>query len=346
MASKTFLVVCNSGIGNTVLAVPLILRLRHLMPDAKIICAGKSVNMVLIDVPDLVDGVFHIDCDTNLLVYMLRNRSFFIFDTCFITCTSYNAYKLRTMRLLGIVRRIVGINHENTAEGLLDEALPFDSSVHESDMNLSLIDSRMSPDVLPDLFLRDGEIDAARKALSDLALDKGLFVVFHLGWVPESSYKAFPRSLFLRFVDHVRSLGFKPLVIGSDCEIEFVKRFVDVRRAGIALHASGDIRISASILSMARCLVSVDTGIMHIASAVGTPVIAIFGPSNMARCAPIPKFDGQVHILRNEELELCLGCRERWGLHGCFFNRECLSGIDFDKAKSLLSETLLHSSAS
>jgi ADP-heptose:LPS heptosyltransferase len=47
------------------------------------------------------------------------------------------------------------------------------------------------------------------------------------------------------------------------------------------------IREVAAILSLARLVISNDTGIMHVAAAVGTPVLSLFGPTDPEQWAPI-----------------------------------------------------------
>ncbi len=47
------------------------------------------------------------------------------------------------------------------------------------------------------------------------------------------------------------------------------------------------IRQVAAILSLAQLVVSNDTGIMHVAAAVGTPVLSLFGPTDPEQWAPI-----------------------------------------------------------
>src|SRR5258707_564067 len=59
-----------------------------------------------------------------------------------------------------------------------------------------------------------------------------------------------------------------------------------------------------AILKRCGLIVTNDSGPMHIAAAVGTAVVAIFGPTN-------PEFQGPVtdrrEIIQNQDL-LCLGC--------------------------------------
>ena len=55
----------------------------------------------------------------------------------------------------------------------------------------------------------------------------------------------------------------------------------------VRLDREVDLVVSAAILSLSRLVLTGDTGPMHLAAAVGTPVLAIFGPSMPWRYAPL-----------------------------------------------------------
>ncbi len=76
------------------------------------------------------------------------------------------------------------------------------------------------------------------------------------------------------------------------------------------------------LLRRCNLLVTNDSGPMHIAAALGVPVVAIFGPTN-------PRFQGPVGspslILRNEGLD-CLGCN----LTECPIGLPCMHNLSVD----------------
>ncbi len=86
--------------------------------------------------------------------------------------------------------------------------------------------------------------------------------------------------------------------------------------------ARSDLRLSCALLAQADVLVTADSGPMHLAVAVDTPVVALFGPTHRAwGFAP-----GGPHDL---VLECDLACRP-CSLHGkrpCPHDRACLNGI-------------------
>jgi ADP-heptose:LPS heptosyltransferase len=55
----------------------------------------------------------------------------------------------------------------------------------------------------------------------------------------------------------------------------------------LRLQGSTDLVVLAALLQQCRALITGDTGPMHLAAAVGTPVLAVFGPSMPWRYGPL-----------------------------------------------------------
>lgn len=95
-----------------------------------------------------------------------------------------------------------------------------------------------------------------------------------------------------------RSRGFTPVVIGAGADRvagqELAAALAELPGGGetagalVDLIGRTDLATLAAVLAGARAVVANDSGAMHLAGAVGVPVVAIFGPTNEHQTAPLP----------------------------------------------------------
>jgi lipopolysaccharide heptosyltransferase II len=97
-----------------------------------------------------------------------------------------------------------------------------------------------------------------------------------------------------RFAEAATALGreYRATIVltGTEDEREIVRRVRDGIRSGVRvidLCGNADLLDMAAVLEQLLVFVTGDTGPMHVAAAVGTPVVAVFGPSDPARYAPL-----------------------------------------------------------
>jgi len=105
----------------------------------------------------------------------------------------------------------------------------------------------------------------------------------HGGWETKNWSPAYIN----RFVDlfPVNSAIF--VLVGGPGEEKHAERIYSVTNKLINLVGKTTIRELCYILKLADVLVSPDTSVVHIAEALGTPVVALFGPTPPERCGPI-----------------------------------------------------------
>jgi heptosyltransferase-2 len=78
-----------------------------------------------------------------------------------------------------------------------------------------------------------------------------------------------------------RRTGMKILVLGSGADRDLCARVVrNMGEAGKNLAGETSLMEAAALLEKSSLLVTNDTGLMHLAVAVGTPTVAIFGPTS------------------------------------------------------------------
>jgi len=94
------------------------------------------------------------------------------------------------------------------------------------------------------------------------------------------------------------------------------------------------LKMLAALAARARLFVGVDSAPMHIAAAVGTPVVALFGPSGEIEWAPW----GVPHRVVTSAVHACRPC----GNDGCGGGKvsECLSSIPVEAVLDAIDQLL------
>jgi len=118
------------------------------------------------------------------------------------------------------------------------------------------------------------------------------FVVFHL-WPGgyRSELKEWPPEKWRDLARLLAGRGYSIVLTGSEADAERTAQFVrscgDLARP--IRNAAGAYALSelVGLLHDASCVVSVNTGVMHLAAAVGAPTVALNGPTSEIRWGPV-----------------------------------------------------------
>jgi ADP-heptose:LPS heptosyltransferase len=114
-------------------------------------------------------------------------------------------------------------------------------------------------------------------------------IALHLGSL-DLEFRRWPLDRFVQFAERIRSLELEPSIVltGTAPERPLIRAFID-QYSGHAVDASdsGSLAKTAALLQRCNLLVSNDTGIMHLAAAMGTPTVGLFGPNSPRYWAPI-----------------------------------------------------------
>ena len=141
----------------------------------------------------------------------------------------------------------------------------------------------------------------------DWRIDPGPWVPVPAGWDgavvvhpgAASGARRWPTGRWVGVVRELAARGMTVVISGSHAERPGALDLA--RRAGLPDRAVRAGRTSlaglAAGLSRARLLVSGDTGVGHLGSALGTPSVLLFGPTSPARWGPPPDQDGRHLVL-------------------------------------------------
>ena len=130
--------------------------------------------------------------------------------------------------------------------------------------------------------------------------------------------------------------GLTPVFIGSDATAERERAAsIAARTGGIDISGRTDLPTLAAVFAAARLFIGNDSGPMHLAAAVATPTVGIFGSTAPAWTAP----RGSSVMVVGPAPAACSPCFRKT----CPFDRECLTGIGPDDVLGA-SRTLLEGS--
>ena len=174
-------------------------------------------------------------------------------------------------------------------------------------------DAKLPPEwPLPELVIPAGEL-ATWRARQHLPAGRPL-VALAPGAVGPS--KRWPASYYGEVAKHLSRSGAIVVVIGSPTESPLAAEIGD-GDPDIRDLTGADLRNAILALGSAAVAISNDSGLLHVAAALGTPTIGIFGPTSPWHWAPLNPLAAVVQA----EIELdCRPCHKpvcRLGHHRC-----------------------------
>jgi heptosyltransferase-1 len=140
---------------------------------------------------------------------------------------------------------------------------------------------------------RAAEADAVDSGLAQIGVARDDLVVLNPGggW----REKLWPAESFGALARLLRDRGLRPVVSWGPGEERLADRVV-AASGGLAVRCfPTSLPGFVELVRLARLLVAGDTGPLHLACAVGTPVVALFGPTDPARNGP---FAAEDRVLR------------------------------------------------
>jgi heptosyltransferase-1 len=286
MAERRFLVVRLGSLGDIVHTFPAVAALRESFPAAEIIWLTHARFKLLVHSSGLASKIWTTDTRAiSSLMQTIREIRAASFDTAI---DYQGLWKSGSLPFLARVRRRIGFSPESVREfgvPLLYTDGVRTTSAHIADQNgelskragaqnavanFRLAPPPLQPEELPN-YLRSGVMKK--------------FVVLSPGggwrskcWPPER-FGALCGKIF-------RLLSLRCLINYGPGEKDLATTLRAASGDADPALFNGELGSLMSLLRAAVCVVGGDTGPLHLAVALGTPVVALFGPTSPARNGP------------------------------------------------------------
>lgn len=331
MSAPRILIIRTDRIGDVVLSTPVIRNLRLAFPGAHLGMMVRPEHRELVEGNPDLNAVFLYDkngAEKSWLgtVRFARRLKEHRFDTAIILHSTRRV--LITAWLAGIRRRV---GYARRLPWLLTDAVPYVKPVgdrHELDYNLDLlrrigVEPKNRELFVPTTLAQEKKVE---QFLAGAGLAGTPLVVLHPGASCPS--KRWPAERFAAAGDLlVQRTGAKIMVVAGADGIQQGREVLDrMRSPAVAALNAFSLGELVCLFRKARCLVSNDSGPVHLAGAAGTPVVSIFGRwgggLSPARWGPT----GSNSIVIHHDI----GCRPCLA-HDCTIGFACLKAVSVDE---------------
>jgi heptosyltransferase-3 len=146
-------------------------------------------------------------------------------------------------------------------------------------------------------------------------------------------HKQWTTQGFVEITDWLASKGFQVILVGTDRDLDKIRAIMS-RLSHKAHNLGGSLSPGElmALFHMSSLFLGNDSGPMHLAAAMGTPVVGLFGPVDERRWRPL---SNNSIVLRGENA--CEDCRKK--LKDCN-DFPCITTLEPDKVKQAISELL------
>ena len=334
---KRILICGQMGIGNMILFTPFLKALRGYFKNSQIVMfvlKSNGADKVLAG-SQLVDEiiVWNIDGMSYLqkvkaVVTMVRFKP----DLIINRFHSYNAYNV----LINILSRApYRVGHVSSGgwkgnhDYLNNYPVVMSDGEHDIDRYLRLAEkigiSGIDRKTVFDIDHHDDTV--AKEFLEMNRVGRGTkFIAVHMGTSLIQRWKQWEIEKWAILTECLLEQGIPVVALGSEDEREMI---VDAFSGASSkpIFAVGELTLkqAGAVIRKSRLLVCNDSSLMHIAVAVGTPVVAVYGPNDHKRSAPL----GAQHTIIRKDLP-CSPCDNFDGAEKvkiCPINRRCFESM-------------------
>jgi len=305
----SILVIRRDNIGDLVCTTPLLFALRERYPNGHIAALVNTYNEAVLAGNPAVDAVYAYEKgkhrgetrsiisvygDRLRLIVTLRRKKF---DYAILATAGFEPRSLRLARLIG-ARHVLGYTEPGEAHFRLDIALPYDrgSKEHEVERVFGLLKALgiQGPPPSARVFPDPGERRDVEQALASLGSGRPVIGV-HISarrenqqW-PAEKYAALIRAIAERHAVRFLLLwapgeADNPMHPGDDGKARTIAESCD----GVAILPLPTRALSRLIAALSLCdrVICADGGAMHLAAALGKPILCFFGDSPPERWRP------------------------------------------------------------
>ena len=340
---ERILVFAYHGLGNFIMYTPALKLLRERYPAARIdLQVGNNTGCEeVLAGTALFDNIYNLPISAGVRAWLTRAKE--VRDTRYdLTINEFHSHSWPLTLLIAASRASLRLGHV-TSPGwsrrfsrysfVFNLPVAMREDEHEIERYIDLMVEAGARAIAPSaaatfIHLTDEDRAFARRFLEGGAGSVARTIIgFQPGTSPAMRWKQWPIERYREVIGRVMSdrPDSQIVLFGSASEEAMIREVAAGLKGRISLAAGKtSVKQVAALIEQCDLLVCNDSGLMHAAVAVGTPVAAIYGPTDFRRTAPL----GDRHMVIRHQLP-CSPCFRLEGddqVHACP-HHDCLMTI-------------------
>lgn len=299
MPEQRFLVVRLSSFGDIVHTLPAVAALRETFPAAEIVWLAHPRWKLLVESSGLASEVWATETRSwSSLRSIVRN----IRERKFDTVIDYQGlWKSAAIPYFGVIPRRIGFSSQTIREfgvPILYTDRVRCTKTHIADQNgeLSLCAGARKLVSAFNVHIESRELGIVEQLLQVAAADRYVVLSPGGGWAS----KCWPPQRFGQLSQKISQLlGLRCVLNYGPGEDHLISEIKAVSGDSSPIAWNMPLEKLTALLRNALCIVGGDTGPLHLAVALGTPAVALFGPTDPARNGPY-RVDDSGGVLRRD----------------------------------------------
>jgi len=308
---KRILIIMMGGIGDMILLTPALKALRKAYPSStlsfllgpygaeKVIEGSDLINKKIIIDPEKYKGVK----GKIKLIQELRKEKF----SLSITSTGTNPIKSGLLCYLAGVKYRLGENIDGKGF-FYNLKVPFNPERHNVESNIDLLQRLgiKADDKRTYIYRSSEDKYFAKNIFADHHLEGKRLIGIHPGsGIHQARFRRWPKERFARLADElIEKYKASVMIFGGADEVSLACEIKDLMNSNpILMAGKTTLTQAAALIEECRLFISNDSGLMHVACAVNTPTLGIYGPTNYKRTGPYS--DSSIIIRRGLDCSPC-----------------------------------------
>ncbi|CAH9019253.1 glycosyltransferase family 9 protein [Candidatus Nitrosacidococcus sp. I8] len=263
------LIITLSNIGDAIMTTPVLETLYQQFPEAKVDIVADRRSSEIFQYCPYIDGIFHKNKNEGWqgVIRLIRQLRTTRYDLIVDLRTDGLSYLLRAKKRLTKQKTNVETTHSVIRHrSALDPILPKEFPIPPCSI------------WIPESYLKE-----AKQILAVIPNQRMLAIGLGANWPP----KIWPALEFLNLISLIKDNFDSIVLVGSQNDRVYSQQVIPTLPLPyLNLCGQTNLLQVAAILKQAQIFIGNDSGLGHLAAAVGTPTFTVFGPGNPDRYHP------------------------------------------------------------